>query len=68
MAPDEDSMPDPSGTGAVGAPSPDDPGAAPGPTTPPAATPATGQGANAGAAVDSGAPIAGATAATPPGG
>ena len=68
MAPDEDSMPDPSGTGAVGAPSPDDPGAAPVPSTPPAATPETSQGANAGAAVDSGAPIAGATPATPPGG
>jgi RNA polymerase sigma factor (sigma-70 family) len=68
MAPDEDAMPDPSGTGAVGAPSPDDPGAAPGPTTPPTATPATGQGANAGAAGDAGAPIAGATAATPPSG
>ena len=68
MAPDEDSMPDPSWTGAVGAPSPDDPGAAPGPSTPPAATPETSQGANAGAAVDSGAPIAGATPATPPGG
>jgi RNA polymerase sigma factor (sigma-70 family) len=68
MAPDEDSMPDPSGTGAVGAPSPDDPSAAPGPMTPSAATPATGQGANAGTAVDSGAPIAGTTPATPPGG
>jgi RNA polymerase sigma factor (sigma-70 family) len=68
MAPDEDSMPDPSGTGAVGAPSPDDPGAAPGPTTEPAATPSTGQGANAGATVDSGAPIAGATPAAQPGG
>ena len=43
-------------------------GAAPGPTTEPAATPSTGQGASAGAAVDSGAPIAGATPAAQPGG
>jgi RNA polymerase sigma factor (sigma-70 family) len=61
MAPDEDSMPDSSGTGAIGAPSPDDPGAAPELTTTPAGTPATGQGA--GAPIDSGAPIAGATPA-----
>ena len=44
MAPDEDAMPDPSGTGAVGAPSPDDPAATPGPTTPPATPPTPGQG------------------------
>jgi RNA polymerase sigma factor (sigma-70 family) len=68
MAPDEDSMPDPSGTGAVGAPSPDDSGATQGSTAAPAPTPATGQGANVGAGIDSGAPIAGATPATPPGG
>jgi RNA polymerase sigma factor (sigma-70 family) len=63
MAPDEDSMPDPSGTGAVGAPSPDDAGAAPGTTTSPATAPATGEGANAGAPVDAGAPMGGATPA-----
>jgi RNA polymerase sigma factor (sigma-70 family) len=63
MAPDEDSMPDSSGTGAVGAPSPDDPGATPELTTPPATPPATGQGMDAGAPVDAGAPIAGATPA-----
>ncbi|HEX6695999.1 MAG TPA: sigma-70 family RNA polymerase sigma factor [Solirubrobacteraceae bacterium] len=61
MAPDEDSMPDPSGTGAVGAPSPDAPGATPGATTSPAAAPTAG--ANAGAPVDAGAPGAGATPA-----
>jgi hypothetical protein len=63
MAPDEDSMPDPSGTGAVGAPSPDEPGSAPGATTPPATTPATGEGANAGAPIDASAPMGGATPA-----
>jgi RNA polymerase sigma factor (sigma-70 family) len=68
MAPDEDSMPDPSGTGAVGAPSPDDPVATPEPTTPQETTPATASSSNAGAPVDSGAPIAGAAQAAPPGG
>jgi hypothetical protein len=62
MAPDEDSMPDSSGTGAVGAPTPADPGAPPGPTAAPQATPATGSSASAGP-VDSGAPVAGATPA-----
>ena len=37
--------------------------AAPGPTTPPAHAPATGEGTNAGAPVDAGAPMAGATPA-----
>jgi RNA polymerase sigma factor (sigma-70 family) len=65
MAPDEDSMPDPSGTGAVGAPSPDATGAAPGATTPPAGAgaPTAGEGANTGTPVDAGAPAAGATPA-----
>jgi RNA polymerase sigma factor (sigma-70 family) len=62
MAPDEDSMPDSSGTGAIGAPTPADPGAPAGPTTAPEATPATGASASAGP-VDSGAPMAGATPA-----
>jgi RNA polymerase sigma factor (sigma-70 family) len=62
MAPDEDSMPDPSGTGAVGAPSPTE-SAAPGPTTPPAQAPATGEGTSPGAPVEAGAPMAGATPA-----
>ena len=66
MAPDEDAMPDSTGTGAVGAPSPD-PGATPEVTTPPGTTPATGPGPNAGAA-ESGAPIAGATPAGTPSG
>ena len=66
MAPDEDAMPDPSGTGAVGAPSPEDPAATPGLTTP-ATPPTPGQGSNAGAPVDSGAPLAGATGAPPTG-
>jgi RNA polymerase sigma factor (sigma-70 family) len=61
MAPDEDSMPDSSGTGAVGAPTPD-PGAPPGQTAAPGGTPASGTSANAGP-VDSGAPVAGATPA-----
>ncbi len=65
MAPDEDAMPDPSGTGAVGAPSPDDPAATPGMSSPPETPP--GPGPDAGAPVDSGAPIAGATGATPTG-
>jgi RNA polymerase sigma factor (sigma-70 family) len=60
MAPDEDSLPDPSGTGAVGAPTPTDPGAPPGPTALPEATPATGASASAGP-LESGAPIAEAT-------
>ena len=63
MAPDEDSMPDPSGTGAVGAPSPYEPGSAPGATTPPVTTPAAGEGANAGAPIDASAPMGGATPA-----
>jgi RNA polymerase sigma factor (sigma-70 family) len=67
MAPDEDAIPDSSGTGAVGAPSPD-PGAIPEATTPPGTTPATGPGSNAGAPVESGAPIAGATPAGTPSG
>ena len=67
MAPDEDAMPDPSGTGAVGAPSPDDPAATPGLTTPPTTPPTPGQGSDAGPPVDSGAPIAGASAAPPAG-
>jgi RNA polymerase sigma factor (sigma-70 family) len=62
MAPDEDSMPDSSGTGAVGAPTPAEPGAPPGATPAPEATPATGSSASAGLA-DSGAPVAGATPA-----
>jgi RNA polymerase sigma factor (sigma-70 family) len=66
MAPDEDAMPDSTGTGAVGAPSPD-PDAAPEVTTPAGTTP-TGPGPNAGAAVESGTPIAGATPAGTPSG
>ncbi len=62
MAPDEDSMPDSSGTGAVGAPTPADPGAPPAANAAPGTTPATGSSANAGPA-DSGAPIAGASPA-----
>ena len=63
MAPDEDAMPGPDGTGAIGAPSPTDPGAAPEPTSAPAASPGTAPGSNAAAPVDAGAPITGATPA-----
>jgi RNA polymerase sigma factor (sigma-70 family) len=67
MAPDEDAMPDPDGTGAVGAPAPFDsttPGATAtvaGEATTPSA-PDTG----AGAPVEQGAPMAGAAPAAPP--
>ena len=63
MAPDEDAMPGPDGTGAIGAPSPTDPGAAPEPTSAPEASPGTAPGSNAAAPVDAGAPITGATPA-----
>jgi RNA polymerase sigma factor (sigma-70 family) len=58
MAPDEDAMPDPDGTGAIGAPAPDDPAgaAAPGGTT---TTPAV-QSPAAAAPSDQGAPVGGA--------
>jgi RNA polymerase sigma factor (sigma-70 family) len=62
MAPDEDSLPDSSGTGAIGAPTPADPGAPPGPTAASEAPPAAGSSASAGP-LDSGAPMAGATPA-----
>jgi hypothetical protein len=62
MAPDEDALPEPGATGAVGAPSPAA-GAAPEPTSAPAASPATAPGSNAASPVDTGAPIAGATPA-----
>jgi RNA polymerase sigma factor (sigma-70 family) len=42
MAPDEESLPDPSGTGAVGAPSPDGPAAAPEPASPDAGSSSPG--------------------------
>ena len=67
MAPDEDAMPDPSGTGAVGAPSPNDPAATPLMTSAPETPAAPGPGPNAGGPVDSGALIAGSTGATPTG-
>ena len=66
MAPDEDSLPDPSGTGAVGAPSEEDPAATAAPTTPSATAPVTG--ATAPAPIDPGVPsAAGTTGAAPTG-
>jgi RNA polymerase sigma factor (sigma-70 family) len=64
MAPDEDALPDSHGTGAVGAPSPADPGAAPEPTSPPV-TPSPGT-SNPAPSGDPNAPVAGAAPAPAP--
>jgi RNA polymerase sigma factor (sigma-70 family) len=64
MAPDEDALPDSSGTGAIGAPSPADPGATPEQTSPPA-TPSP-VASNAVPSGDANAPIAGAAPAPAP--
>jgi RNA polymerase sigma factor (sigma-70 family) len=64
MAPDEDALPDSSGTGAVGAPSPTDPGAAPGLTSPPV-TPSS-EASNPAPSGDPSAPVAGAAPASAP--
>jgi RNA polymerase sigma factor (sigma-70 family) len=64
MAPDEDALPDSSGTGAVGAPSPADPGATP-ELTSPQATPSPGA-SNPAPSGDPNAPVAGAAPAPAP--
>jgi RNA polymerase sigma factor (sigma-70 family) len=64
MAPDEDTMPDPTGTGAVGAPSSEEPSASPGvPATDDTATAPAGPSASGPAPVAHGAPLAGAAPA-----
>jgi RNA polymerase sigma factor (sigma-70 family) len=65
MAPDEDAMPDASGTGAVGAPSPTDPTAAT-PAAPVATiTPSAGSNGGAGTPAEQGGPMAGPAPAAP---
>jgi RNA polymerase sigma factor (sigma-70 family) len=66
MAPDEDVMPDPTGTGAVGAPPSEEPAVTSEPSVPTATTPAAGSGSNDGAPVEPTAPVAPAPIGTAP--
>jgi RNA polymerase sigma factor (sigma-70 family) len=68
MAPDEDAMPDPAGTGAVGAPSSDAPAVTPEPSGPTETAPSTGPGSTTAAPVDPSAPVAPAAGGAPPAG